>query len=68
MAAVYGTAGALFEELKRAEAVTVAMLANLPPEFAARKASYQRIGLALLESFHTRDHLNQIKAAIASAG
>jgi uncharacterized protein YndB with AHSA1/START domain len=62
------TVPALLEELKRHEAETVALLTALPPEFVARKGSYWRLGYGLLLlSLHTREHIGQIRAAIASA-
>jgi len=68
MVAGYGTLEALLEELKRNQAVSVAMLANLPPEFVARRGSYTRVGIGALTGVHVSDHLEQIRAAIASAG
>jgi uncharacterized protein YndB with AHSA1/START domain len=60
---------ALLEELKRHETETIAMLAALPPEFVAHKGSYLRLGYNLLEipGYHTRTHLEQMRAAVAAA-
>lgn len=66
--AAYPTARAMFDEYKRNETETVAMLAALPPEFVARRSSYWRIAFNLLQPpFHTRDHFDQMRAAIEAA-
>jgi uncharacterized protein YndB with AHSA1/START domain len=66
--AVYPTNQALLEELKRAEAETAAMVAALPPEFVARRRSYWQLSFSLLQPpGHVDTHLDQIRAAIASA-
>jgi membrane-associated protease RseP (regulator of RpoE activity) len=64
----YPTLPALLEELKRSEAETLAMLGALPPEFVARQGSYTRLGYNLLElpGFHTRQHLDQMRQAVAA--
>jgi hypothetical protein len=60
---VYATLPDLLAELRRAEDETVALLAALPPEFAARKGSYLRLGNFLLETpEHTRLHIQGLKA------
>jgi len=66
---VYPTAEAMLELLRRSQAETVAMLAGLTPEFTAHKGSYWRLGVNLLTELtdHTREHSDQIKAAIAAA-
>jgi uncharacterized protein YndB with AHSA1/START domain len=61
---VFKSTPALVDELKRAQAETVAMAATLPPEFVAHKGSYVKIGRGLLETFHIRNHMNQIRAAV----
>ena len=67
-ARVYGGVAALFEELKRHEAETLAMLAALPDDFVTRKRSYWRVAnTALQTADHTREHLRQIEAALAAA-
>ena len=65
----YPTLSALLEELKRSKAETLSMLSALPPEFVARKGSYIRLGYYLLEmpGFHTRQHLEQMRQAVAAA-
>jgi hypothetical protein len=68
MVEVFKTVPALMEELKRAQAETVAMIAALPPEFVAHKGSYVRAGRGVLEDFHVLEHAKQIRAAIQSAG
>lgn len=66
--ASYPAAAGLLADLKRAEAETVALIAALPPEFVARKRTYWRLGYNLLQPpFHTREHFNQIRAAIEAA-
>ena len=63
-ASAFSSLPALIEELKRAEAETVAMLAGLPAEFVARKDSYWRLGYSALQfPEHVRDHMGQIQAA-----
>jgi uncharacterized protein YndB with AHSA1/START domain len=65
---MFPTVSALLEELARNEAGTVAMLAVLPSEFVARHGSYWRLGYNLLQTpEHTRQHMAQIRAAIAAA-
>jgi uncharacterized protein YndB with AHSA1/START domain len=62
------SAPALLAELKRLEREAVALLAGLPPEFVARKGTFWRLAYGVTQSpFHNDDHLNQIRAAIASA-
>ena len=66
----YPTVAALLEELKRAEAETVALLAALPPEFVARKHLYQRAAFwmtQIVTSHFGDEHLNLMKAAIEAA-
>jgi uncharacterized protein YndB with AHSA1/START domain len=66
----YPTVAALLEELKCAEAETVALLAALPPEFVARKHLYQRAAFwmtQIVTSHFGDEHLNLMKAAIEAA-
>jgi len=64
----YPTISELLEELKRHEAETVAFVAALPPEVVARKGSYWRLGFSALQfTFHPREHLDQIRAALQAA-
>jgi len=66
-AQVYGSPAALFDELKRNEAETLAMLATLPDDFVNRKRSYWRVANAALQTAdHTREHLHQIEAVVAA--
>ncbi|MDD1713421.1 MAG: PDZ domain-containing protein, partial [Methanoregulaceae archaeon] len=65
--AVFRTAPALVDELKRAQAETVAMVSALPPEFVAHRGSYVKVGRGLLEALHFKDHIGQIRAAVQSA-
>jgi hypothetical protein len=64
----FQTVPALLEELQRNEIETVKMIAALPPEVIARKDIFWQLGYNLLQiADHTRSHLEQIRAAIASA-
>ena len=66
--AAFPTVPALLEELKRNELETAAMLAALPEAFVARKGSFWRLAYGVLDSpSHNAGHLDQIRAAIASA-
>ncbi len=60
----YGTLAALFDAYRRSQRETVAFLAGLPPEFAARKGSYVRVGRTYLDDTHSDDHYKQIKSAL----
>ena len=66
---VYPTAEAMLELLRRSQAETVAMLADLPPAFVAHKGSYWRLGRDLLTELdeHVQEHAAQIRAAIAAS-
>lgn len=66
--AVYPTLAELVGELNRTEAATAGMVAGLPETFLARKASYRRLGTALIGmGDHTRGHLQQMREAIEAA-
>jgi uncharacterized protein YndB with AHSA1/START domain len=67
--AVYPTVPELLAALKQAEAEIVALVAALPPEFVARKASYLHLGQWLMSGLvtHSRDHFAEMRAAIAAA-
>ncbi|HLB47321.1 MAG TPA: SRPBCC domain-containing protein [Anaerolineales bacterium] len=66
--AVFPTYRALLDEYKRAEAETVALLAAIPPEVAARKSSWWQLCYNTLQPpIHTQRHFEQIRAAIAAA-
>lgn len=61
----YPTLQALLQEFKRNQAETVALINALSQEFVDHKASYYRMALALVsQPVHTREHLEQIKAAV----
>jgi uncharacterized protein YndB with AHSA1/START domain len=61
----FPTVQALLTELKRNEAETVALLNALPEEFVARKGSYYRLAVRMLNwPDHARDHLIQITTAV----
>jgi uncharacterized protein YndB with AHSA1/START domain len=61
----YPTLQALLQEFKRNQAETVALLNALPDEFVAQRGSYHRLAETLVDwTGHTREHLDQIKAAV----
>ncbi len=61
----FSTLEALRDELRRNQEETVALLAGLPPEFVARKRSYWRLGLGLLNlPAHFRDHVQYLGAML----
>jgi hypothetical protein len=65
---VYPTSAELLAELKRAHAETVAIVRNIPTEVGARKnllwrMNFQIDGMVI----HTRQHINQIRAALEAA-
>jgi uncharacterized protein YndB with AHSA1/START domain len=63
--AVAPTLPELLERLALDEAETVAMLRELPPEAVAHKARFRRLaGIVGIHSYHTRQHIAQIQAAI----
>lgn len=64
----YPTIEAILGELERNIAENVAFIANLPPEFVARKGSYFRMGWGMMQgTAHIYGHIEQIKAALAAA-
>lgn len=65
----YGGVAGMMDEMKRLAAEVAATLANLPPEFVARKSDYLNVGNTLLNGMlpHTQSHIEQIKKAIAAA-
>jgi uncharacterized protein YndB with AHSA1/START domain len=67
--AVYPTLPELVAELKRSEQETVATIAHLSADFAARKSSYVRLGRQILsaDEGHAQTHFEQIQAAITAA-
>ena len=59
----------MLDELKRLSVEMVFFIEALPPRFVERKASYFSNAVQLLDlEGHTLSHLDQIKAAIRSAG
>ena len=63
--AAYPTLAELLAELKHLYAETLFMLANLPADFVARKASYWRVAFQALQiNAHFQVHFEQIKTAI----
>ena len=67
--AVYPTLPEIVAAWKRTESETVALIAELPPEFVKQKINYLNIGSNLLIGLpgHTRSHFTQMREAIASA-
>ncbi len=65
---VYPTLKEIIDEFKRSNAEVVAFLAELPPEFVARKSSYWRLAFTLLETpYHFYGHMEQINTALRNA-
>jgi uncharacterized protein YndB with AHSA1/START domain len=67
--AVYQTLPQVVALWKQTEAETVALVANLPPEFVSRKATYANAGTTLLTGFpgHSQSHFTQIRDLVAAA-
>jgi uncharacterized protein YndB with AHSA1/START domain len=66
--AAYSTVADLLDELKRAYAETVALLARLPQGFVERRGSYWQVAYNnIQDNTHLDGHLEQIKAAIRAA-
>ncbi|MCA9927069.1 MAG: SRPBCC domain-containing protein [Anaerolineales bacterium] len=64
----YPTTRVLLDELKHLNAETVALVANLPAEFMARKGSYWRLAYQLVnEPYHHQTHMTQMREAIEKA-
>jgi hypothetical protein len=64
----FPSVSALLDELRLNQAETVTLVANLPPEFSARKGSYWRLGVSLLSaSLHFQEHVQHIRALLAAA-
>ena len=64
----YGTVRGMLDELKRLSVEMVAFLSALPDSFVERKASYFLSAVQTLElESHTISHIDQIKAALATA-
>jgi uncharacterized protein YndB with AHSA1/START domain len=66
--AVHPTVPDLLTELKRTWAEIGALVRAVPADFVARKSSYVRTGVNLLQGdFHPRSHYNQLREAIRIA-
>ncbi|WP_420642324.1 SRPBCC domain-containing protein [Candidatus Leptofilum sp.] len=67
--AVYTTLADMVALWKRTEAESVALLANLPDAFTARKTSYLNAGNTFLNGLppHTRSHIVEIEALLKTA-
>lgn len=67
--AVYPTLPDIVAAWKRTESETVALIAELPPEFVKQKINYLNTGNNLMIGLpgHSRTHFNQMREAIASA-
>jgi uncharacterized protein YndB with AHSA1/START domain len=67
-AAVYDSKDAILEEFFRNEQETVYLVSHLSDDFIADKAGFWRVAFILLQTpFHTKDHTDQIKAAVGAA-
>lgn len=65
---VYPTVIDMLNALERANEESLLLAAALPPEFAANKGSYYRVGnWLLLNDNHVYSHIPQIQAALAAA-
>ena len=63
--AAYPSLNDLVTELKRLFVETLAIIANLPADFVARKTSYWRLGYQALQvNFHFQTHMEQMQATI----
>jgi hypothetical protein len=66
--AVYPTIEKLIDLLRKTEMETIELVRALPEQFVARRGGYWRIGTNLLmNSVHTRGHLEQINTALQAA-
>lgn len=67
--AVYPTLPEIVAAWKRTESETVALVAELPPQFVKQKVHYLNTGNTLLTGLpgHTRSHFDQMRAAIVAA-
>jgi uncharacterized protein YndB with AHSA1/START domain len=65
----FGNVTGMMEEMKHLSVEVVTYLANLPPEFVARKNEYINVGNVMLNGMlpHTLSHIDQIKNAILAA-
>jgi uncharacterized protein YndB with AHSA1/START domain len=63
--AQHPTPAAILAELRRSQAEVTDMIAALPAEFMAHRASYGRLGRDLLQAIeHVHEHLAQIQGAL----
>jgi uncharacterized protein YndB with AHSA1/START domain len=68
LAGAYPTIPALLAELKRNEALTIAMIEALPPEAVARKHLFRQISQWLTSfDIHTRQHIAEIANLLQAA-
>jgi uncharacterized protein YndB with AHSA1/START domain len=68
LAQIYTPTPVLLEELRRAEAVTVALIAALPAAAVARKHLFNQLAISLTTfADHTREHIGEIQALLAAA-
>jgi uncharacterized protein YndB with AHSA1/START domain len=68
LARIYTPTPVLLEELRRAEAVTVAMIAALPAAAVARKHLFNQLATWLTTfADHTREHIAEIQDLLAAA-
>jgi uncharacterized protein YndB with AHSA1/START domain len=64
----YRTAQALEDAFHASRVETIALIANLPEDFARHKSTFWRLGYqALAFPFHVHDHAEQMKSAVAAA-
>ena len=68
-AAVYPTTKEFLLELRRSQLATIQFLKNLPKSFQVHKGTWWHLAIAMLQqpNTHARDHIEQIKQAIALA-
>jgi uncharacterized protein YndB with AHSA1/START domain len=65
---IYTPTPVLLEELRRAEAVTVALIAALPAAAVARKHLFNQLATSLTTfADHTREHIAEIQGLLAAA-
>lgn len=67
--AVNPTLADMVQAWKNAEAETVALIANLPDSFVARKATWLNMGMTLLQGLpgHNQTHFNDMRRLLAAA-
>jgi hypothetical protein len=68
MVSAYPTVADLVQELKRSEAVTLAMAATMPEQTTRHKHIYYQIGTYLIGfADHTREHFGEIRRLVEAA-